>query len=84
MIAEEIKEEKADIAKLLEETRDLARETRDLAAKTHNYIKWVRVMDFIKVLLIVLPIIAAWLYLPSLINLFSAGYGDLLPSGLLK
>lgn len=73
-----------EIGKLLAENLALLKETRDLAAKTHNFIKWVRIMDFIKVLLIVLPIIAAWLYLPSLINLFSAGYGDLLPPGILK
>ncbi len=73
-----------EIQSLLEQNLALARETRDLALKTHNFIKWVRIMDIVKVALVVIPLVAAALYLPSLVDLFSAGYGDILPSGILR
>jgi len=73
-----------EIKKLLEENLALTREVRDLSAKTAKYIRWVRVMDLVKVALVIIPIIAAWLYLPDLLSSFKEGYGDILPAGLLK
>ena len=73
-----------EILALMERNLALAQETRDLAAKTYGYIKWMRVMDIIKILLIVLPIIATLIFLPALINSLAAGYGAIVPSELLK
>jgi len=51
-----------------------------MVAKTARYLKWLRVMDVLKLLLILIPIIAAWLYLPQFLNDLTAGYDSLLPN----
>lgn len=73
-----------EIKKLLEENIALTKEVRTLVSKTETYIKWLRISDVLKILLIVLPLIAAWVYLPDIIKSFTAGYGDILAPGLLK
>lgn len=73
-----------EVKKLLEENLALTKEVKAMAAKTATYIKWLRISDAIKILLIVVPIIAAWLYLPDIIQTFTAGYGTVLPSDLLR
>lgn len=73
-----------DIKKLLEENLALTKEVRALSARTATYIKWLRVSDVIKILLIILPLIAAWVYLPDILQSFTAGYGDIIPSGLIR
>lgn len=73
-----------EIKKLLEENIALTKEVRTLVSKTETYIKWLRISDVLKILLIVLPLIAAWVYLPDIIKSFTDGYGDILAPGLLK
>ncbi len=73
-----------EMEKMILENNRLLGEIQATVQKTATYIKWVRIMDFLKVLAIVVPIIAAWLYLPQIVNLFTAGYGDILLPGILK
>lgn len=73
-----------EIKKLLEENIALTKDVKILAAKTENYIKWIRISDILKILLIILPLVAAWIYLPDIISTFTSGYGDLLPAELFK
>lgn len=73
-----------EIKKLLEENIALTKEVRALAAKTENYIKWIRISDILKILLIVLPLVAAWIYLPDIISTFTSSYGNILPAELFK
>ncbi len=68
-----------DIKKLLEENLRLTQEMHAKVVKTANYIKWLRVTDTLKLLLILIPLIAAWLFLPDLIKSFSESYGNLIP-----
>lgn len=72
-----------EIQKLLEENIALTKEVRDLSAKTAKYIRWMRISDIIKIILIALPLIAAWLYLPDILDFFTSGYGGIFPSGLM-
>ncbi len=73
-----------DLQSLLEHNTALVQETHDMVAKIHSHMKWMRVMDIIKVLLIVVPLIISIIYVPMLISQLSEGYGDILPAGLLK
>lgn len=71
-----------EISNLLEENLKLNKEIHQLVKKTAVYIKWLRVMDFVKLLLILVPLIAAWIYLPQIIESLLSGYMDIYPSGL--
>ncbi len=73
-----------EMQKMVEENLALTKEVRAIVAKTDNYIKWLRISDVLKILLIVLPLIAAWVYLPDILQSFTTGYGDILGPGLLK
>ncbi len=68
-----------ELKKLLQENIEATKEVQQMAQRTVRYIKWLRIMDTLKLLLIIIPIIAAWLYLPQLFDLFSTGYGGLIP-----
>jgi len=73
-----------EMQKMVEENLALTKEVRAIVAKTDSYIKWLRISDVLKILLIVLPLIAAWVYLPDILQSFTTGYGDILGPGLLK
>ncbi len=73
-----------DIKKLVEENLRLTQEMHAKVVKTANYIKWLRVMDALKVLLILIPLVAAWLYVPRLLDYVSTAYGNFLPGSMLK
>jgi len=56
------------IRKLLEQNLNYSKELYFLAKKTQKYIFWGRVMNVISLLLVLLPIIAGIIYLPSLLG----------------
>lgn len=68
-----------DIKKLLEENLKVLEETRSVVQKTATYLKWVRFLDLLKLFIIIIPIIAAWLYLPRFMDSLLAGYGAIIP-----
>lgn len=68
-----------EISNLLEENLKLNKEIYQLVKKTATYIRWLRVMDFVKLFLIIVPLIAAWIYLPQLIQTLSSSYMDIYP-----
>jgi len=72
-----------EIKKMLEENLAATREMHVMVAKVTRYIKWLRIMDTLKLLLIIIPLIAAWLYLPQFINDLTSSYGSIFP-GLMK
>lgn len=59
-----------EIAAVIEETRDMTKEILKLTKKIKSYILFQQIFTFLKLLLIIAPIIAAWIYLPRLINDF--------------
>jgi len=71
-----------ELSKLIEENIKLNKEMHVMVKKTATYVKWLRVMDFVKLLLILIPLIAAWIYLPQLLESFSSSYMDIYPSEL--
>lgn len=56
------------IKKLLEQNLNYSKELYFLAKKTQRYIFWGRVMNVISLLLVLTPIIAGIIYLPSLLS----------------
>jgi hypothetical protein len=56
------------IKKLLEQNLNYSKELYFLAKKTQKYIFWGRVMNVISLLLVLLPVIAGIIYLPSLLG----------------
>ncbi len=73
-----------DLKKILEENLALSKEIHAISKKTESYLKWLRITDIIKILIIIIPLVAAWLYLPDLLSGLSAGYGDILPADIMK
>lgn len=73
-----------EIKNLLQQNLELNKEIHEIVKKTATYIKWLRVMDILKLVLILLPLIAAWLFLPPLLQNLSSAYQDVLPTDLLK
>ncbi len=74
----------SELKKLLEENLALSKEIQAISKKTATYLKWLRITDILKILIILIPLIAAWLYLPNILSSFSAAYGEVLPQGLMK
>lgn len=67
-----------EIIKQLEENKVALEEVRRLSEKTAHYVKWLRIFDVIKIILILIPLIAAYLYLPGLIKDMINTYNNLL------
>ena len=73
------------LKKLLEENLEYSKAIYDSVQKTRQYIFWGQVMGFVKLLLIIIPIILAIIYLPPLIQQAFGPYKELLQdSGGLK
>lgn len=73
-----------DIKQILAEQTAAINEMKLVSQKTARYLKWLRVVDILKFLLILIPLIAAWLYLPQFLNDLSSAYSGLFPSSLMK
>ncbi len=57
-----------EIKELLQKNIELSEEILKLTKKSHNILFWQRVFGVLKVLLIVIPIILGFIYLPPLFN----------------
>ncbi len=64
--------------KLLEENLAYSKAIYDSILKIRRYIFWNYVINFVKLILIVIPIILAIIYLPPLIQQFFDTYKELL------
>ncbi len=73
-----------DIKQILAEQTAAINEMKLVSQKTARYLKWLRVVDILKFLLILIPLIAAWLYLPQFLSDLSSVYSGLFPSSLMK
>ena len=56
------------IKKLLEQNLAYSKEIFNLSKKTKKYILWGRIMSFISLLFIIIPIILGVVYLPTILN----------------
>lgn len=75
-------EKQSELRDLLEENLKYTKEIWKISQKTRRYLVWVQVMDWIKVMLIVIPIILGIIYLPPLIEQWQAQIKEILdPAG---
>jgi len=70
-----------EIKKLLEENLRLAAETHKMVKKIKSYMFWQNVWNFLKILIIVVPIIIGIIYLPPLLKGVFQQYQSLLGGG---
>ncbi|MBU2576002.1 hypothetical protein KKF64_02855 [Patescibacteria group bacterium] len=69
------------LERLARENLNLTREILEYVKKTKRYILFGQILNVIKVVLIIGPIIIAIIYLPSIIREFISTYSDLLGGG---
>jgi len=69
------------LERLARENLNLAREILEYTKKTRRYILFGQILNVIKIILIIGPIIIAVIYLPSIIREFISTYSDLLGGG---
>ncbi len=62
--------QETEITSMIEETRDMAKQTLKLTKKIKSYIFFLQLFTLLKLLLILTPIIVAWIYIPRLIEDF--------------
>lgn len=74
-------EKQNETKKLLQENLKVSKAILKITEKTRRYIFWSQVASWFKLLLIIVPIILAVLYLPSLIESWQAQIQDILPFG---
>ncbi len=66
-----------DVKELLEENIRLSKAILASTEKTRKSMNWVKVMAFLRVLILVIPLILAILYLPPILNKLSDTFGNL-------
>ena len=76
-------DQRAEIASIIEETRDMAKQTLKMTKKIKSYIFFLQIFTLLKLLLILTPIIVAWIYLPRLIEDFKVNPQALMESSFL-
>ncbi|MEA3272183.1 MAG: hypothetical protein U9P90_00775 [Patescibacteria group bacterium] len=74
-------EKQNETKKLLQENLKVSKAILKITEKTRRYIFWSQVASWFKLFLIVVPIILAVLYLPSLIGKWQAQIQDIFPFG---
>ena len=71
-----------DLALLLKENLEMSKEIRAMVRHINNYVAWQRIFGWIKVLLIVIPLIIGILYLPPFLKGLLSQYESLIGGGL--
>lgn len=56
------------LKKLIEENLELTKEIHKMTKKVNRYMLWAQIFGFLKLLIIVIPIILAIMYLPPLLQ----------------
>lgn len=72
MRLQNVTEKQSELRDLLEENLKYTKEIWKISKKTKRYLVWVQIMDWIKVILIAVPIILGIIYLPSFIEKWQA------------
>ena len=66
-----------DIKELLEENIRLSKAVLASTEKTRKYMRWMRAMAYLRVLIIAIPVILAILYIPPFLGKLSDAFGSL-------
>lgn len=67
-----------ELKKLIKRNLDLTQEIRDMVKSIKGYVIWQRVFGFLKLLIILIPIILGIIYLPPIIEEALGQYGEIL------
>ncbi|WKZ24651.1 MAG: hypothetical protein QY321_03470 [Patescibacteria group bacterium] len=67
-----------ELKNLLERNTILLEETHETVKKISRYIRWAKIFAVVKLVVILIPLIAAALYLPSFFEQIRAIYGGFL------
>ena len=70
-----------EIKKILQQNLELTKEIYRMTKKIKNYITWQKIVSIIYLLLIVVPIVLSFIFLPPLLKGVFDQYKDLLGSG---
>jgi len=71
-----------DLTALLKSNLEMTKEIRAMVKHINNYVAWQRLFAWIKVFLILIPLIIGALYLPPLLKDVFSQYSSLLNGGL--
>ncbi len=70
-----------EIKKLLEKNLKLNEEILERLKKVHHFVIWQRIFGLVKILLIVVPLILGFIYLPGILKNAIEPYKELLNEG---
>lgn len=74
---ERLDSEYSELKGLLLETKKAAEDARNYSKSVKNYVRWLRVTGIIRVILIAIPIVLAFIYLPPFFSQFGNLYKDI-------
>lgn len=61
-------EDDHELKELLRENLELTKEVRSMVSHINRYVAWQRIFGFLKVLIIIIPIVLGVIYLPPLLK----------------
>ncbi len=70
-----------EIKEVLKKNLELTQDTHRMIKKIHKFIIWQQVIGIIKILLIIVPLVAGFIYLPGLLKNAFEPYKELLEVG---
>jgi hypothetical protein len=73
-MSEEIKNDNQEIKELLEKNLALSEKVAEDLVRVKNFIKWQNIWATIRLLIVVIPIIIGFIYLPPLIKEYLSNY----------
>ncbi|HUT22696.1 MAG TPA: hypothetical protein VMX18_04895 [Candidatus Bipolaricaulota bacterium] len=76
-----LEQEMLQIKSMVKQNTEYTRKALELAEKTQKYVLWIKIINLIKLLIILLPIILALIYLPSFLREFFEQYKELFGAG---
>ncbi len=81
MEGKKIEEEIRQIKSLLKRNLEYSRQAIEIAERNKRYILWIKIINLLKLIVILIPIILALIYLPPVVKEFVGKYKDLFGPG---
>jgi len=77
-MSDELKNEDYELKALLQKNIALSEEISENLVYIKKYVKWQKVWSAVRLLIVVIPLVIGFLYLPPLIKEYFASYGAML------
>lgn len=74
MRTDKTESEYQELKQLILETKKIAEEGRKYSRAARNYVRWLQITSALKLILIAIPIVLAFIYLPSYLAKLIEGY----------